>query len=58
MFKMLESLTKAAVGVVAAVTVDPIADVITLGGAMTEQDKPYTAQRLEGVMKNLNDATK
>lgn len=55
MFGMLESLTKAAVGVVTT-PVALVADAITLGGALTEQEKPYTAQHLEKVKDNLDEA--
>ena len=42
MFDMITKLTKAAVGVVVS-PVDMLADVITLGGTLTDQDKPYHA---------------
>jgi len=57
LFDALGSLTKAAVAVVVT-PIDVVADVITLGGALTDQDKPYTAQRAEDIMRNLKDATK
>lgn len=57
MFGMLENLTKAALGAVTT-PVALVADVITMGGAMTDQDKPYTAQALEDVYNNLKNATK
>ena len=57
MFGILESLTKAAVGVVAT-PVALVADVITMGGALTDKDKPYTAEALEDVYDNLKNATK
>lgn len=52
---MFKSLLKAAVGVV----VTPLAvaaDVVTLGGALTEQEKPYTVQTLGSVVDNVTDA--
>jgi hypothetical protein len=52
---MFKSLLKATVAVVTT-PVDVVADVVTMGGAMTDQDKPYTAQKLEKVMENLSDA--
>lgn len=55
MFDALTSLTKAVVGVVVT-PVDIAADVITLGGALTDQKKPYTAQRAEQIMDNLKKA--
>jgi hypothetical protein len=57
MFGMLESLTKAALGVV-TVPVGVIADVVTLGGALTDKDEPYTASAVSDVVKNLKEAAK
>lgn len=56
MFGILENLTKAELGVVTT-PVAIVADVITMGGAMTDQDKPYTAKALEDVYDNLKNAT-
>lgn len=58
MFGMLGSLTKAVVGVVVEAPLGLLADVATLGGVMTDQDKPYTAQALEKVADNVKQATK
>lgn len=58
MFSNLFSLTKAVIGVVVEAPVAIVADVITMGGAMTDKDKPYTAEALEKVMKNVKDTTK
>ena len=55
MFDMLTKLTKAVVGVV-VLPVDVATDVITMGGALTDQNKPYTAQRAEQIMDNLKKA--
>jgi hypothetical protein len=57
MFGMLESLAKAAVGVV-TVPVALVADVVTLGGACTDRERPYTADAVSDVVKNLEDAAK
>lgn len=57
MFGMLESLAKVAVGVVKT-PVSLVADVVTLGGALTDKNQPYTADTLEEIIQNLNDATK
>ena len=57
MFGMLESLTKAAVGAV-TLPVSVVADVVTLGGSLTDKDKPYTAGTVSDIVKNLEDATK
>lgn len=58
MFSNLFSLTKAVIGVVVETPVALVADVITMGGAMTDKDKPYTVEALEKVMKNVKDTTK
>jgi len=55
MFGMLESLAKAAVGVVTA-PVALVADVVTMGGVLTDKDKPYTAEAAEKIVQNLEDA--
>jgi hypothetical protein len=57
MFGMLESLAKAAVGVV-TVPVAVAADVVTLGGSLTDKTEPYTAKAVSDVVQNLTDATK
>ncbi|WEM34469.1 hypothetical protein [Xanthomonas phage X1] len=54
---MFGSLLKAAVGV----AVSPIkvaADVVTLGGAITDRREPYTVTAVREVMENLENATK
>jgi hypothetical protein len=58
MFGLLENLTKAVIGVVVETPVAIVADVITMGGALTDKDEPHTATALKGVMKNIGDATK
>ena len=55
MFGMIESLAKAAAAVV-TVPVAVVADVVTLGGALTDKDKPYTAEAVEDFVDNLKDA--
>ena len=55
MFGMLESLTKAALGVV-TVPVAVVADVVTLGGVLTDKPEPYTAEAVSDVVKNLKNA--
>lgn len=57
MFGMLESLAKAVVGVVIETPIALVKDVATLGGAITEQDEPYTITSLKKVVKNVDDAT-
>ena len=55
MFGMLESLTKAALGVV-TVPLAVVADVVTLGGVLTDKPEPYTAEAVSDVVKNLKNA--
>ena len=58
MFGILEDLAKAAIGVTVEVPISIIADVLTLGGSITDKEEPYTATSLKGVMKNIEHATK
>jgi hypothetical protein len=57
MFGIIESLAQAAVSV-AKLPIDVAADVVTMGGVMTDKDKPYTAEGLEDLMRNLKAAVK
>lgn len=57
MFNFIESLAKAATAVV-TVPVSVVADVATLGGALTDKEKPYTAEAVSDLMSNLKNATK
>ena len=57
MFGMIESIAKAAVAVV-TVPVAVVADVVTMGGVLTDKDKPYTAEAVDDFVDNLKDATK
>lgn len=57
MFGMLGDLAKAAVSVV-TIPVAVVADVVTLGGACTDKDQPYTADAVSDLVKNLKNATK
>lgn len=49
-------LAKAVIGVV-VLPVDMVADVVTLGGVNTNQDRTYTAKRAEKIMAALDEAT-
>lgn len=53
---MFGSLLKAAAAVV-TVPVSLAADVVTMGGAMTDKERPYTADALSDLIQNLKDAT-
>jgi hypothetical protein len=57
MFGMLESLAKAATAVV-TVPVSVVADVVTLGGSLTDRSKPYTAEAVGDLVDNLKDAAR
>lgn len=57
MFDILESLAKAAVSVV-TLPVSVAADVVTLGGTLTDKDEPYTATNLSDAYQNLTNAAK
>ena len=57
MFGFFEDVAKAAIGVV-AIPVAVVADVVTLGGAITDKDRPYTADAVSDVVRNLGNATK
>lgn len=37
------------------IAVGVVADTVTLGGALTDQDKPYTVQAAERLMDNVED---
>ena len=58
MFGMFNSLVKATVGVVIETPLAVVADVVTMGGALTDKEVPYTADALEKVYENLKDSTK
>ena len=55
---MFNSLMKAVVGVVIETPIAVVADVATLGGAMTDKKEPYTATAVKNVIDNVQDATK
>jgi hypothetical protein len=57
MFDMLTSLTKAVVGVVVETPIALATDIVTMGGALTDQDQPYTVTALSKVADNVSDAT-
>lgn len=51
---MFGSLLKVALSPV-DLAVGVAADVVTLGGALTDQDKPYTAKAAERLVDNVED---
>ena len=57
MFGILESLAKAAVSVV-RIPVGIAADAVTLGGVLTDKERPYTADAVSDLVRNLENAAK
>lgn len=57
MFDTLKSLAKAAVAVV-DVPVSVAADVVTLGGALTDNDSSCTSGAASRFVRNVRDATR
>jgi len=51
---MFGSLFKAVLSPI-DIAVSVTADAVTLGGVLTDQDKPYTAQASERLIDNLED---
>lgn len=51
---LLGSLLKTVVEVV-ELPIAAIKDVATLGGSITDQDTPYTAQKIEDIGKDVED---
>lgn len=56
MFGIFNDLAKAAVSV-AKLPVSVAADVVTLGGSLTDREKPYTADNVSDLVRNLENAT-
>ncbi len=55
---MFNDLFKAAVGLVVETPLAVVADVVTLGGALTDKQQPYTSEALSKVVSNLENTTK
>ena len=47
----------AAVGVV-TLPFDIVVDVVTMGGAINDKKRPYTAEKCRSIMRNIEDATR
>lgn len=56
MFGLITGLAKAAVGV-ATLPVSVAMDVVTIGGALNDKPRPYTADTVSDVIENLTNAT-
>jgi hypothetical protein len=54
---MFGSLLKAAVGAVVETPLALVADVVTLGGSLTDRKEPYTTEAVSKVVENIQDAT-
>lgn len=54
---MFGSLLKSVVGVVVETPIAIAADVVTLGGTLTDKDEPYTSAAVKKAMHNLSNAT-
>ena len=52
---MFKNLTKAVIGVVTS-PVDVVADLVTLGGALTDKDEPYTVTKAKSIKDNIDKA--
>ena len=52
---MFKNLTKAVIGVVTS-PVDVAADLITLGGALTDKKEPYTVTKAKNIKDNIDKA--
>lgn len=57
MFNLLESVIKTA-GCVASIPISVVADVVTLGGALTDKERLYTAEACSDLVQNVQDLTK
>lgn len=57
MWGLIESTVRAAASVV-SVPVALAADAVTMGGALTDRDRPYTAEACSDLLKNVKGMTK
>lgn len=55
---MFGNLLKAVVGVVVETPIAVVADVVTLGGALTDKKEPYTVTSVSKVVENIQESTK
>ena len=53
---MFGSLLKAVVGVVIETPLAIATDIVTMGGALTDKNEPYTVTALKKVIDNVEDA--
>lgn len=57
MFGILEDLFKAATAVV-TIPIAVVADVVTLGGSLSDRDEAYTTEAVGDMVDNLKAATR
>ena len=55
---MFDNLFKAVVGAVIEAPIAVVADVVTLGGSLTDKNESYTGKAVSKVVENLQQATK
>lgn len=53
---IFSSLVKASLSPV-SIAASVVADAVTLGGTLTDKEKPYTAEACSDLMKNIKDMT-
>lgn len=56
---MFGNLVGGLVGAAVGVVTSPLAvaaDALTLGGALTDKDKPYTAEQIDEILENMKKA--
>jgi hypothetical protein len=56
--EMFDNLFKAVVGAVIETPVAVVADVVTLGGSLTDQESSYTAEAVSKLVENIQESTK
>ena len=54
---MFESLLKAVVDMIIETPLAVATDIVTMGGALTDKNEPYTVTALKKVIDNVKDAT-
>jgi hypothetical protein len=54
---IFSNLTKAVVGIAIETPVSIAADIVTMGGVLTDKEKSYTGAALKKVMKNVSGST-
>jgi hypothetical protein len=58
MFDIFKNLAKATVGTLVETPLAVVADVVPLGGALTDKKETYTETAVKNVYKNVEKATK